>query len=424
MARTVRDVQLGSRAARERLKPRGKPYWREIDPGLHIGYRKARKGSGRWADRLYLGRQKYETKTFATADDISDPNGVDVLSFEQAQREVRRRRDERAHAAAGKGKPVTVAVVLDHYLEALAGRGRDTADTRSRINSMILPALGDVEISPQITERIRHWIREMVNKPPRLRTARRTPQRYRKSEKGDEALRRRRNTVNRYAAILKAALQNAFREGLVASDEPWRRIKLFENVAAARVRYLTVAEAQRLINACDPDFRNMVMSGLQTGARYSELARLRVHDFNPDSGTVSILKSKSGRARHVALTEEGAAFFAELCAGRPGADVLMRRANGEPWGASNQIEPMTAACRRAGISPAIGFHALRHSFASLSIMSGAPLVVVAAALGHADVRMVSRHYGHLAQSYVADAIRAAAPRFGIKPSRKVVPITR
>jgi integrase len=424
MARTIRDTQLGSRAARERLKARGKPYWREIDPGLHIGYRKARKGAGRWTERLYLGRQTYETNTFATADDISDANGVDVLSFEQAQREVRRRRDERAHTAAGKGKRVTVSVALDHYLEALAGRGRDTADTRSRINSMILPALGDVEISPQITERIRRWVREMVNKPPRLRTARGEPQRYRKPEKGDEALRRRRNTVNRIVAILLAALQNAFREGLVASDEPWRRIKLFENVTAARVRYLTVAEAQRLINACDPDFRKMVTAALQTGARYSELARLRVHDFNPDAATISILKSKSGRARHVALTEEGAAFFAELCAGRPGADVLLRRANGEPWGASNQIAPMAAACRRAGISPAVGFHALRHSFASLSIMAGAPLVVVAAALGHSDLRMVSRHYGHLEKNYIADAIRAAAPRFGFPQDQKVSSLHR
>jgi integrase len=424
MARTVRDAQLGSRAARERLKPRGKPHWRAIDGGLHIGYRKPLKGAGRWVVRLYGGRQTYQTITIAAADDLSDANGVDLLSFEQAQREARRRRDERAHESSGKGRPVTVSVAIDRYLEALAGRGRDTPDTRSRIHSMILPALGDIEVSQLTTERIRHWIREMVNKPPRLRTTRGEPQRYRKREKGDEALRRRRSTVNRIVAILRAALTNAFREGLVASDQAWRRIKLFENVTAARVQYLTVAEAQRLINACDPDFRNMVIAGLQTGARYSELTRLHVHDFNPDSGTVSILKSKSGQARHVALTEEGAAFFSELCAGRPGADVLLRRANGEPWGASNQIAPMATACRRAGMSPPIGFHALRHSFASLSVMGGAPLVGVAAALGHADTRMVSRHYGHLAESYVADAIRAAAPRFGFKPSKKIVPLSR
>jgi len=49
-------------------------------------------------------------------------------------------------------------------------------------------------------------------------------------------------------------------------------------------------------------------------------------------------------------------------------------------------------------------------------------MVVARNLGHADTRMVERHYGHLAPSYIADAIRATAPKFGIKPEHKVVSI--
>jgi hypothetical protein len=48
--------------------------------------------------------------------------------------------------------------------------------------------------------------------------------------------------------------------------------------------------------------------------------------------------------------------------------------------------------------------------------SGVPLLVVAKNLGHADTRMVEKHYGHLAPSYVADAIGAGAPRFGGTPN--------
>lgn len=45
------------------------------------------------------------------------------------------------------------------------------------------------------------------------------------------------------------------------------------------------------------------------------------------------------------------------------------------------------------------------------------LDLVAKNLGHSDTRMVEKHYRHLAPSYVADAIRAGAPRFGgTKPS--------
>ena len=83
---------------------------------------------------------------------------------------------------------------------------------------------------------------------------------------------------------------------------------------------------------------------------------------------------------------------------------------------------MAEACERAGIKPVVSFHILRHTWASLSVMAGAPLMVVARNLGHADTRMVERHYGHLAPSYISDAIRAAAPKFGIVSERKVVSI--
>ena len=39
-------------------------------------------------------------------------------------------------------------------------------------------------------------------------------------------------------------------------------------------------------------------------------------------------------------------------------------------------------------------------------MSGVPMGVIAAQLGHADTRMTERHYAHLSPSYVADTIRA------------------
>jgi hypothetical protein len=44
-------------------------------------------------------------------------------------------------------------------------------------------------------------------------------------------------------------------------------------------------------------------------------------------------------------------------------------------------------------------------------------------LGHRDTRMVELHYGHLAPSYVADEVRAKAPKYGLKASN-VVPIRR
>ena len=106
------------------------------------------------------------------------------------------------------------------------------------------------------------------------------------------------------------------------SHDAWgRKLKPFRDVEVARIRYLSIEEARRLINASDSEFRPLVRAALETGARYSELARLEVADFNPDAGTVAIRKSKSGKGRHVVLTAEGAEFFSASCAGRAGTDV-------------------------------------------------------------------------------------------------------
>jgi integrase len=238
-----------------------------------------------------------------------------------------------------------------------------------------------------------------------------------------EAIRRRRSTANRTLTILKAALNHAWREGKTPSDDAWRRVRPFPEADAARVRYLTTDEARRLLNTCDEDFRKIVEAALLTGARYGELAAMIVSDFNPDSGTVHIRTSKAGKARHVVLNDEGRALFERLTTGRAGDHLIFTKADGTMWGKSHQHRRLKAASERAKILPALDFHSLRHSWASLTIMAGAPLLVVAQNLGHADTRMVERHYGHLAQSFVAETIRRTAPTFGASSANDVVPIT-
>jgi integrase len=83
---------------------------------------------------------------------------------------------------------------------------------------------------------------------------------------------------------------------------------------------------------------------------------------------------------------------------------------------------MKEACARAKIAPAITFHILRHTWASLAVMAGVPLMVVAKNLGHSDTRMVEKHYGHLAPSFITEAIRAGAPRYNVQDDKRVVPL--
>jgi integrase len=418
MARRVHDKTLDSRDARRRLQIRGKPYYRAIERGLHLGYRRLGGGAGTWVARHYIGGQSYEVQKIGIADDVSDADGVAVLDFWQAQEAARKAMVERAHRAHGKHGPITVGDAMDEYLSYLDHNKKSGADARYRDRALIRPALGKIEVAKLTADHLCKWMVDMAKTPARLRTREGLKQQYAALDNAD-AKRRRKVSANRTLIILKAGLNRAWREGKVASNAAWSRVEPFENVNTARIRYLTVAEAQRLINACDPDFRLLVQAALETGARLGELVALEVHDFNPDTGTLAIRQSKSGKSRHIVLTEEGAAFFSQACAGRPGSATMLLRADGQPWGRSQQGLLMAAACKRGKITPPINFHGLRHTWASLAVMAGVPLMVVAKNLGHRDTRMVEIHYGHLAPSYVADAIRAGAPRFGFKPDTKL-----
>src|SRR5262245_3235049 len=119
MPRTIRDTALETRAARGRLRARGKPYYRSIDHGLHLGYRKPLSGPGKWVARHYIGDQAYQLEVIGTADDFSDADGVRILSYRQAQALARGGATARAHHAAGKPRPRTVADAMEAYFASL-----------------------------------------------------------------------------------------------------------------------------------------------------------------------------------------------------------------------------------------------------------------------------------------------------------------
>jgi integrase len=221
-----------------------------------------------------------------------------------------------------------------------------------------------------------------------------------------------------HGATLRAALNHAFNEGKVDSDIAWRKLKPFRRVENARVRYLSVAESKRLINACDPTFRPLVQAALQSGARYSELARLVVSDLNLDAGTLHIRTSKAGKARHIVLTSEGQTFFAQLTAGRSGDDPMFHKA----WAKSQQTRPMTDACHRSKIRPPASFHTLRHTWASLAVRAGMPLMVVAQNLGHADTRMVRKNTTVICRGHMSWMCRTqiSRPTFGFGKAKGTV----
>jgi integrase len=423
MPKSVKAAILETRTARARLKRGRQAHWQPLRPGTHLGYqRPADAAIGRWLLRRYLGGgNRYQVTQIGLADDKDNSNGLTVLSFEQVQAKARAMVET---PNGEKVQRVTVRQAMERYCAHKRRLGQSVADVLSRGTAHILPALGDLVVSELTDEKLQQWLFDMAAGPAQNRPKKGKVQ-YRPEPEGDEAIRKRRATANRVLTMLKAILNYVYDKGHVTHRDAWgRKLKPFKEVETARVRYLSIAEAQRLINACDAEFRPLLRAALETGARYSELARLEVVDFNADSGSISIRRSKAGKSRHIILTEEGAAFFKAHCAGRAGSELMFtHREDNSPWKTAEQSRPMREACERANLKPTASIHAMRHTWASHAVMNGVPLLVVARNLGHRDTRMVEIHYGHLAPGYVADAIRAGAPKYAIAPDTKnVVPL--
>lgn len=425
MARTVRDTKLETREARRNLKLSDsrtrEPYWRSIDPGAHLGYYKGERG-GSWVARLYLGGRYLKT-TLGTADDGTDADGSAVLDYRQAQTKARdwfakqtRKAEGLPEADAG---PYSVADAMRDYLAHYKTEGKSLKATKTTVDAHILPALGETDIAKLTAVQIKEWHKALATAPARARVGKGKVAKVREAKTDGDAQRRRRATANRVLTVLKAALNYAWREGKAASDTAWRMVKPFKNVDAPVVRYLSEPECVRLVNATPADFRPLVRAALLTGCRYGELVALTCTDFNPDAGTLAIRTSKSGKRRHVVLTDEGQTFFASATAGKTGANLIFLREDGAAWGKSHQQRPLAEACKHAKIAPAISFHVLRHTHGSTLAMKGVPMPVIAKQLGHADTRMTERHYAHLSPSYVADTIRASFPKLGIVETENV-----
>jgi integrase len=428
MARTIKNAKLDTRSGRTALKMRREPYWTVISAGCAVGYRKGSKG-GNWIARMRddAGRQHYEA--LGASDDARDADALTVFNFAQAQERARGFFKTKARELAGDYLPedgtFTVTKALETYFAERERKGSKGIDKdRAAARVRILPHLGEAEVSKLSAKRIRDWQATIAKSPKLVRACKDGTNRN--SPKIDEidadAVRARRASANRTLTVLKAALNMAYHDGRVLTDDAWRKVKPFREADSPVVRYLSDDEVRRLVNSCDGAFRNLVRGALLTGCRYGELCRMRASDYNVDARAVTIRESKAGKVRHVALTDEGAALFKKLTAGKTGKQLIFVRDDNEAWGPSHQQRPLEAASTRAQLEPAATFHILRHTYASMLAMKGVPMGVIAAQIGHADTRMTEKHYAHMSPNYVADTVRAALPTLGIVDVPKVVPI--
>ena len=174
--------------------------------------------------------------------------------------------------------------------------------------------------------------------------------------------------------------------------------------------FLTFEEAANLITAADDEWSAMIMVAVRTGLRIGELRALRWEDVDLVKGVLTVKQNvvrgvvgtpKSGKGRVVSLSADTVRFLkahrhlrGELVYCK--SDGSRHTKNGCKW-------PLWRACKGAGIRR-IGWHVLRHTFASHLAMRGVPLKIIQELLGHSTIDMTMR-YAHLSPDIKQNAVQ-------------------
>lgn len=413
MARSTRSPILENRTNRAKI-PAGDRHWRSIGKGLALGYRRGVHG-GTWYIRVALPRNRYEIASIGQADDHRESDGDHVLDFFQAQDKVR----ELAKAQIRGRSHYTVADACRDYLAWFKTHSKSYGTTETTIKAHILPQLETKKVAELTTSELSGWHRGLVTSPLRRRGKQGLPKLVAIAD-DPEAQRRRKSSANRILTVLKAALNKAWENEMVASNAAWKRVKPFESVDGTRKVFLQPEQCRRLISVAPGAFRDYCSALLYTGARPGkEVEVIRVRDFDADTGTIHVPDGKTG-SRDVQLTDEGARFFAQLTADRDPDEILLLKDDGTPWGKNHHARPMADAVNAARLPNDTVAYSLRHTYISLALKGGANIKVLADSCG-TSVEMITRHYAKFLASDRRRMLSAALPSFGFT-TNNVVPI--
>ena len=210
-------------------------------------------------------------------------------------------------------------------------------------------------------------------------------------------------TINHFFGHLRAALNEAFRDGKI-DRSPMQGFSLLAT-PRGRLRFLTEGEEQRLKETMSPEHFRLVRFAILTGLRREEQFSLTWSNIDLSNRVLTIPRSKNGGTRHVPLSDEAIEILKTI---RTETRVM------SAWCFPSQ-NPMThidpqnfyrrvylPALEKSGIKDAT-WHMLRHTCASRLVMAGVDIRTVQEILGHKTLAMTTR-YSHLSGDHLTRAV--------------------
>ena len=181
----------------------------------------------------------------------------------------------------------------------------------------------------------------------------------------------------------------------------------------ARDRYLSSEQVGALLKACEasinPQLRNIVGLLLLAGARKNELLQAKWEHVNLDRKVWFIPETKTGKARHVPLSQAALDIINQLPRFDKCPWLLPNPKTKKPY--TDIKHPWETARKAAGLD-GLHLHDLRHSAARFMINAGIDLFAVGRILGHADHQSTMR-YSHLANDTLMQAVEAGAAKMNV-----------
>ena len=216
--------------------------------------------------------------------------------------------------------------------------------------------------------------------------------------------------VFRTFAMIWAA---AFDHGYVAKPCPTKTQSFrLPKVDNERQRYLTLEEENKLLEELKTisiQSYYMALASLDAGLRFGEIASLTWACVDFHSGVLRILNTKSGRDRHVPMTERLKSTLNSLY-DEKSTGLVFPNADGKQW--SEAPKAFRNALKKTGLNDRVtnpklkvSFHSLRHTYASRMVQAGIDLYRVQRLLGHSTPVMTQR-YSKLADDDLRLAVEA------------------